>query len=77
MEQYEKQLLAAVRAFLRREAMLSVMAQVRAADAFTRRYAALEQAGLTPLVVKGAVCRGLYPKPDLRPSSMTTDRDDG
>lgn len=114
MEQYEKQLLAAVRAFLRREpspallteqadwvrlwrlageqsvlpmaadaladcpdlpgavrreAMLSVMAQVRAADAFTRRYAALEQAGLTPLVVKGAVCRGLYPKPDLRPSA--------
>ena len=24
--------------------------------------------GLTPLVVKGAVCRSLYPKPDLRPS---------
>lgn len=60
---------AALPEAVRREAMLAVLAQVRAGDAFARRYGALEQAGLAPLVVKGAVCRGLYPRPDLRPSS--------
>lgn len=29
----------------------------------------LQEAGVKPLVVKGIVCRSLYPKPDLRPSA--------
>ena len=32
-------------------------------------YRALREKGLTPLVVKGILCRSLYPQPDLRPSS--------
>ena len=28
----------------------------------------LEHLGVQPLVMKGIVCRNLYPKPDLRPS---------
>lgn len=31
-------------------------------------YAALSDAGISPVVVKGIVCRALYPKPDLRSS---------
>lgn len=32
-------------------------------------YAALSDAGISPVVVKGIVCRALYPKPDLRSSA--------
>ena len=32
-------------------------------------YSKLEIAGVAPIVVKGIVCRSLYPKPDHRPSS--------
>lgn len=36
---------------------------------FLALYRHLSAAGLQPLVVKGIVCRSLYPNPDLRPSS--------
>lgn len=36
---------------------------------FLELYRALEEAGATPLVVKGIVCRRLYPRPDHRPSA--------
>lgn len=48
--------------------MQASMQAAKTAD-FVRLYAQLQAAGITPLVVKGAVCRSLYPKPDLRPSS--------
>lgn len=37
--------------------------------AFLELYEAMEAAGLHPLVVKGILCRELYPQGDLRPSS--------
>ena len=36
---------------------------------FLELYRHLTAAGITPLVVKGLVCRSLYPEPDLRPSA--------
>lgn len=54
---------------VRREAVGDMTAQIRRFSAFARLYEALEEAGCTPLLVKGAVCRGLYPKPDLRVSA--------
>lgn len=36
---------------------------------FLNLYASMEQAGLRPLIMKGLVCRSLYPKPAARPSS--------
>ncbi len=37
--------------------------------AFTETYRTLSQQGVTPVVVKGIICRNLYPKPDFRISS--------
>lgn len=54
---------------VRREAVGDMTAQIRRFSAFARLYEALAEAGCTPLLVKGAVCRGLYPKPDLRVSA--------
>lgn len=54
---------------VRREAVGDMTAQIRRFSAFVRLYEALAEAGCTPLLVKGAVCRGLYPKPDLRVSA--------
>lgn len=54
---------------IRQEALLAMAAQVRAAAALSQCYAALEQTGASPLVVKGLLCRRLYPKPDLRLSA--------
>ncbi len=36
---------------------------------FLQLYTALRQAGVTPLVVKGIICRALYPQPDFRISA--------
>lgn len=46
-----------------------VMEQTLKTTEFLRLYADLSKAGISPLVVKGIVCRGLYPGMDLRPSS--------
>ncbi len=46
-----------------------VILQTLRTSEFLALYRALEEAGATPLVVKGIVCRQLYPKPDHRPSS--------
>ena len=54
---------------LKREVMAQVMLQTRKTAEFTRVLEALTAAGLQPLVVKGLVCRNLYPQPDHRPSS--------
>ena len=54
---------------LKRQVRQQVVVQtLRTAD-FLELYRALEEAGVTPLVVKGIVCRQLYPRPDHRPSS--------
>jgi hypothetical protein len=53
----------------RRTVLISQIAsQVTAANAFLDLLTDMEQAGLHPLVVKGIVCRSLYPQPELRPS---------
>lgn len=45
-----------------------VMAQTMRTAAFVQLNRQLLEAGLKPLVVKGIVCRSLYPHPDHRPS---------
>lgn len=46
-----------------------VMEQTRKTSEFLAIYDTLSQAGIPPLVVKGIVCRGLYSRMDMRPSS--------
>lgn len=46
-----------------------ITAQVVKTDYFTKLYNHLVKAGLTPVVVKGIVCRSLFPNPDYRISS--------
>ena len=54
----------------RRSTLLQhVASQVASANAFLTLLSELEQAGLHPMIVKGIVCRSLYPQPELRPSS--------
>ena len=43
-----------------------VMVQMQRTEGFLTLYEKLCQAGVTPLVVKGVVCRNLYSKPDYR-----------
>ena len=52
----------------KQQTMLSVMQQARKTGEFLELYEYLGKSGVTPLVVKGIVCRSLYPKPDHRPS---------
>ena len=59
------ELFAASRSKVRRLVML----QTRKTLAFQPLLQKLQQAGVTPLVVKGIVCRELYPNPDYRMSS--------
>lgn len=59
----------AIREAFRRSAMRSVSAQVQRNDEFIRVCSALHEIGIRPLVLKGYVCRRLYPDGDLRPSS--------
>lgn len=59
----------AVRAAAHRQTMREAAAQTVHTEAFLRLYQALRAEGLAPVVVKGIVCRALYPQPELRPSS--------
>ena len=43
--------------------------QLQKTMAFQNLYQGLLDRGFTPVVVKGILCRSLYPKPDLRPSA--------
>ena len=52
----------------KQQTVLAVMQQTRKTSDFLALYAFLRESGVTPLVVKGIVCRTLYPKPDNRPS---------
>lgn len=54
---------------LRQTVIPQVMQQAVKTEAFLQLYRYLHNSGLQPLVVKGIVCRDLYPNPDLRPSS--------
>ena len=45
-----------------------VTAQARRTGDFLLLYRELQQRGLTPIIMKGIVCRSLYPCPELRPS---------
>ncbi len=47
----------------------TVIGQTTRTLSFLQLYEALAAEGIRPLVVKGIVCRALYPKPDHRPSS--------
>lgn len=47
---------------------VQVMRQTIKTSDFLPLYQQLCAAGMKPLVVKGLICRNLYPKPDLRPS---------
>lgn len=50
-------------------ALQEAMIQIQKTGAFLGLYSRLCKARLRPLVVKGIVCRNLYPKPDLRTSN--------
>jgi hypothetical protein len=54
-----------VRQSVRQQAMLQTLKSVE----FHKLYSMLLDAGLHPVVVKGIVCRKLYPNPDLRGSA--------
>lgn len=56
----------ALLAEVRKSALHLVMLQAKKAFAFFPMYREMEAAGVPPLVVKGAVCRELYPQPDQR-----------
>ena len=59
----------AVAGMWKRETVLAVARQTRMTDEFLRLYREMCSCGLEPLVLKGLVCRNLYPKPDYRMSS--------
>lgn len=50
----------------KRSAIRDVMLQMQRTDGFLEIYGKLVDAGVTPLVVKGLICRELYAKPDYR-----------
>ena len=54
---------------VRRQAMQQVVLQTLRTEEFLALNSRLCSAGITPVVVKGLVCRSLYPRPDHRPSS--------
>ena len=58
----------ALAASLKRQVRQQVIVQTLQTADFLELYQALSQSGITPLVVKGIVCRRLYPRPDHRPS---------
>lgn len=60
----EQALLAAMKREVRRQ----VITQAVKTGEFLQLNDRLQQAGVQPLVVKGIVCRSLYPRPDHRPS---------
>lgn len=54
---------------LKQAAARQMAAQTLRTTAFLELYSGMREAGLHPLVMKGLVCRELYPVPDARPSS--------
>lgn len=52
----------------KREVYRLILAQVSKTAAFTELYRGLAEEGLRPVLVKGLVCRSLYPNPDFRDS---------
>ena len=54
---------------VRRQAKQQVVMQTLRTEEFLALNRRLRAAGVTPMVVKGLVCRSLYPRPDHRPSS--------
>ena len=54
---------------IRRQVRQQVMMQTLRTGEFLQLNQALQAAGIKPLVVKGIICRNLYPKPDYRQSS--------
>ena len=52
--------------FLKSQVIRQVMIQSRKTEEFLQLYRKLTREGLTPLVVKGLVCRSLYREPDYR-----------
>ena len=57
-----------LRGQVKTQAMQSILQQVSRTALFLSDEKELEHLGVQPLVMKGIVCRSLYPKPDLRPS---------
>ena len=55
-------------AFFKRRIVQQVMIQTMKTSEFLQLYRFLAEAGIRPLVVKGIVCRELYPNPDYRAS---------
>lgn len=53
----------------RRKTLQDIMLQTMRTETFLRVETALREAGVTPLIIKGIICRSLYPMPDHRPSS--------
>lgn len=53
---------------MKQTVMHQVMMQAVKTDEFLRLYRHLQKAGVKPMLVKGAICRSLYPQPDHRPS---------
>lgn len=54
---------------LHQKVKYTVALQTLRTEAFKTLYKALRESGNTPVVVKGILCRNLYPKPDLRISA--------
>lgn len=54
---------------IRKQSRQQVVLQARKSHDFLELYGTLRAAGVTPLVVKGILCRTLYPQPDHRPSA--------
>lgn len=52
----------------KRQVMQQVMMQTMRTNDFLELYKRLHAAGVRPLVVKGIICRNLYPQPDYRQS---------
>ncbi len=56
----------------KRKTIQSVMMQTMTTSDFLQLYVHLQKKGISPMVVKGIICRSLYPKPDYR---MSGDED--
>lgn len=66
---YTAQIPSPLLAACRSAVLQTTISQTQKTHAFLQLYRQMRAAGLTVLVVKGLVCRSLYPNPDLRPSS--------
>lgn len=55
--------------FLKHRTLTLTLNQVQRTAEFLKLYEKLAEEGITPLIIKGLICRELYPKPDLRISA--------